>query len=453
MNSTNKLEAMPMPKLVANMSLPLMVSLLVQSLYNIVDSIFVARLSESALTATSLAFPAQMLMIAVGVGTGVGVNAVLSKNLGAKNQEMVAGCATTGLLLSLLSSLVFVLFGLFGTKAFVGMFTQDPTIAKYSAQYLSICLIFCTGSLMSTMFQRFLQAAGDAFYSMMSLIAGALTNLILDPIFIFGLFGCPALGVSGAAIATVIGQWVSAAVAIWLNATKNPAVSLQWKDYRMDLKVVAQIYKVGLPTIVTQSIGSVMVAAINAILMPFSSTAVAFFGVYYKLQNFLFMPMNGLGQAAIPIVGYAFGAKNKERIREAIRTVVPIAIVIALIATVLFETFPTVLLGFFSPSAEMLSIGIPALRIIAITFVFASVTVVLGYCMSGLGNGMVHMVGTALRQLIVLVPLVYVFTAYFGVEKAWYAVWVSELAAVIYAVFAAGNTLKKRGIIGEKGNE
>jgi putative MATE family efflux protein len=448
MSSTNKLEMMPMPKLVANMSLPLMVSLLVQSLYNIVDSVFVARLSEAALTATSLAFPAQMLMIAVGVGSGVGVNAVLSKNLGAQNYEKVSETATTGLILSLISSLVFVLFGIFGTDAFVGMFTDDPTIARYSAQYLSICLIFCTGSLVSTMFQRFLQASGDAFCSMVSLIAGALTNLVLDPIFIFGLLGCPAFGVSGAAIATVIGQWVSAVVAIWLNTVKNPAVQLKWKGYHLDLYTVIQIYEVGLPTIVTQSIGSLMIAAVNAILMPFSATAVAFFGVYYKLQNFLFMPMNGLGQAAIPIVGYAYGAKNKARIQEAIRTILPIAIVIALIATLLFEAFPSVLLGFFSPSAEMLAIGVPALRIIAVTFVFASVTVVLGYCMSGLGNGMVHMVGTAIRQLVVLVPLVYLFAAKFGVEKVWYAIWISESVAVVYAVLASIHTMKKRGIWG-----
>lgn len=394
----NKMGVMPMPKLVITMSLPLMLSLLIQSLYNIVDSIFVAKLSESALTATSLVFPIQLLMIAVGVGTGVGVNAALSKNIGAKNTAMVENIAMTGVLLSLFSTVVFMVLGFTCTGIFVHAFTKDETIAEYSIQYLSICMIFCVGSLVSTMFQRFLQSVGDTFYSMVSLIAGAVTNIILDPIMIFGWFGVPAMGVRGAAIATVIGQCVSAAVAIWLNAVKNPTVKIKWKGYKLNKAVVAQIYKVGLPTIITQSIGSIMVAAINAILMPFSSTAVAFFGVYYKLQNFLFMPMNGLGQAAIPIVGYCYGSKNYNRIKEAIRTILPIAIGIALAATVIFMVFPSALLGLFSPSKEMLSIGVPALRIISITFALASVTMILGYSMSGLGTGMVNMLGTALRS-------------------------------------------------------
>jgi Na+-driven multidrug efflux pump len=245
----------------------------------------------------------------------------------------------------------------------------------------------------------------------------------------------------------VIGQWVSAAVATWLNTVKNPAVKIRWKHYQMKSAVVAQIYQVGLPTIVTQSIGSVMVAAVNAILMPFSSTAVAFFGVYYKLQNFLFMPMNGLGQAAIPIVGFSYGSGNYKRIREAIRTILPIAIVIALAATAVFMAIPSVLLGFFSPSADMMAIGVPALRIISVTFVFAAVTIILGYSMSGLGNGVVNMMGTALRQLIILVPLVYLFASAFGIEKVWYAMWISEVAAALYAVLASRKILHKKGIL------
>jgi putative MATE family efflux protein len=445
MNQTNKLESMAMPKLVMQLALPLMISLLVQSLYNIVDSIFVARLGEDALTATSLAFPAQLLMIAVGVGTGVGVNAALSRSLGAKDTAMVENVATTGLLLSLISTVVFMILGATCTGAFVRAFTQDAQIAAYSEQYLSVCMIFCVGSLTATMFQRFLQAVGDAFYSMLSLVAGALTNLVLDPIVIFGLLGCPALGVRGAAIATVIGQCVSAVVAIGLNAAKNPAVNLRWKGYRMKASVVAQIYKVGLPTIVTQSVGSIMVAAINAILAPFSSTAVAFFGAYYKLQNFLFMPMNGLGQALIPIVGYSYGAKNHARIKEAIHTALPIGIGIALIATAAFLAFPRALLSLFSPSAEMLAFGVPAMRIISVTFAFASVTMILGYAMSGLGNGVVNMLGTALRQLILFVPLAYWFANQFGVDSVWYAMWISETAAMGYAIIASKTTLRKIG--------
>jgi putative MATE family efflux protein len=444
MKKENKMAVMPMPKLVVTMSIPLMLSLLIQSLYNIVDSIFVARLSEDALTATSLAFPMQMLMIAVGVGTGVGVNALLSKNIGAGNKKEVEKTATTGVVLSLISTLVFVVIGLFFTKPFIYAFTDDESIAEYGISYLSICMTFCLGSLVSTMFQRFLQSAGDTFYSMLSLIAGALTNLILDPILIFGFAFIPKMGVRGAAIATVIGQWVSAIVAILLNYAKNPSVKVNFSGFHMDIKTVAKIYKVGFPTIITQSIGSIMVASVNVILMPFSSTAVAFFGVYYKLQNFLFMPMNGLGQAAIPIVGFSYGAKNSARIKSAIRTVVPMAVGIALFATLLFLAIPQILLGFFSPSDAMLKIGIPALRIISLTFIPASLTMVLGYCMSGLGNGMVNMIGTGLRQLIVFVPLLYVFAKYFGVEHCWYAIWISEIVAVIYSITASIKILSSK---------
>lgn len=446
MSDTNKMESMKMLNLVLNLSLPLMISLLVQSLYNIVDSIFVARLSEDALTATSLAYPVQIIMIAVGVGTGVGVNALLSKSVGAHDTEMIEKTAATGVVLSLLSTVVFVILGLTCTGLFVQTFTKDTVIAGYCRQYLSVCMIFSVGSFVSTMFQRFLQSVGDAFYSMVSLIIGAVTNIILDPILIFGVSFVPALGVRGAAIATVVGQCASALAAIWLNAKKNPAVKVKWRGYRFDGAVVLKIYKVGLPTIVTQAVGSLMVAAVNAILMPFSSAAVAFFGVYYKLQNFLFMPMNGLGQAAIPIVGYSYGAKNYSRIKEAVRTILPIAVGIAAAAAFVFLAFPSALLGLFSPGAEMLQIGIPALRIISVTFIFASVTMVLGYAMSGLGNGIVNMLGTAVRQLILFVPLAYLFARFFGVGTVWYAMWISECAAFVYAIAASRRVLRKRGI-------
>jgi putative MATE family efflux protein len=445
MEKGNKMADMPMKKLVMTMSLPLMLSLLVQSLYNIVDSIFVAKLSEEALTATSLVFPMQLLMIAVGVGTGVGVNAVLSKNLGAGDKKMIINVAATGVVLSLISTLVFVLIGICFTDSFVRSFTDNEQIAKYGIEYLSICMIFSLGSLVSTMFQRFLQATGDTFFSMLSLVAGAVTNIILDPILIFGLFGFPALEVKGAAIATVIGQWVSAVAAIWLNAAKNKAVPIRFKEFHLNGRVVAQIYQVGFPTIVTQAVGSIMVAAINAILMPFSSTAVAFFGVYYKLQNFLFMPMNGLGQAAIPIVGFSYGARNEKRIKEAILTTLPIGIGIALIATVIFMVFPSQLLGLFSASSEMLALGVPALRIICVTFALSSVTMILGYAMSGMGNGVINMLGTALRQLIIFVPCAYLFSKYLGIDKVWYSMWISETVAVIYAISASLRELRKKG--------
>lgn len=443
----NKMGTMAMPKLIINMSLPLMISLLVQSLYNIVDSIFVARLGEEALTATSLAFPIQLLMIAVAVGTSVGINALLSKSIGAKDYEITENIAATGVILAGAGMIVFMLAGFCCTSWFVSLFTDDRVIGKLCEEYLYICMIFCAGTFIGTIYQRFLQSVGDTFDSMMTLIAGAVTNLILDPILIFGLAGIPALGIRGAAVATVIGQWVAAIMAVILNKWRNPLVNVRLHGYRPQKQILKQIYKVGLPTIVTQAIGSVMVTAVNAILMPYSSTAVAFFGVYYKLQNFLFMPMNGLGQAAIPIVGYNYGARKKERVIGLFKTILPMAAGIALAATCIFLVIPGPLLRIFSASEEMLELGVPALRIISLTFAFASVTMVLGYSVSGIGNGVVNMMGTAIRQLILLVPVLYLFVKCAGIHYAWYAFWIAEAAAVVYAACAARKELLKKGLL------
>lgn len=447
MEKTNKMANTPMTKLVLGMSLPLMVSLLVQSLYNIVDSIFVAKLSENALAATSLSFPVQMLMIALAVGTSVGINALLSRLLGQKRMEDVGYAATTGFVLALLSSAVFVLAGLLFVHPIAWALAKGGENAGMCEAYLRICMIFCTGTFVETMAQRFLQASGKTVLSMVSLIVGAVTNIVLDPIMIFGLLGFPALGVTGAAIATVIGQWLGAATALLLNHYKNPEVQMLWKGFKLQAKTVGTIYKVGLPTILTQAMTSVMNFAMNAVLLNYSTAAVAFFGVYYKLQNFLFMPMNGLGQAAIPIVGYSYGAGNHDRIKEAIRTILPIACGIAVFATVLFLAIPRQLLGLFSPSPEMLALGVPALRIIAPTFIFASVTMILGYAMSGLGNGVVNMLGTAIRQLILFVPLAWLFARTWGVGAAWWSLWISEIAAAVYAALASRRVMMRCGIL------
>lgn len=447
MSTQNKLGTMNMTKLVIDMSLPLMFSLLIQSLYNIVDSIFVARLGENALTATSLAFPIQLLMIAVSVGTSVGINSLLSKTVGAKEYEKTGMVATTGVILALIGMLVFMVAGLVFARNFVMMFTDDILIYDDCYHYLFICMIFCGGTFLGTMYQRFLQSVGFSFESMLSLCAGAICNLVLDPIMIFGYFGLPAMGVSGAAIATIIGQWVCAFVAIWLNNKKNKYVKLQIRNYHFDPNIVIAIYKVGLPTIVTQALGSLMVSSINGILISYSSTAVAFFGIYFKLQNFLFMPMNGLGQAEIPIIGYNFGAKKYDRIKDTFKCSIPIAVVIALISTVVFMLCPTFLLSLFNANENMMNIGIPALRIISVTFVFAAVTIVLGYGMSGVGNGMVNMISTFIRQLLIPVIFVYFIAKYFGVNYVWYAFWVSEVLGFIYAIYASRKTLKKINII------
>lgn len=434
-SNQNKMAVMPMGKLVLNMSLPIMISLLIQSLYNIVDSIFVARLSEKALTATSLAYPVQMLMIAVGVGTAVGVNALLSQTLGAKKYEEASHVAMMGLILSVISSAVFTLAGLFLAGKLSYTFTTDAETAALCSSYLWICMVFCLGNMVCMVFQRLLQASGNAFWSMIILVSGAITNIVLDPIMIFGLLGFPALGIKGAAIATVAGQWVSMVVGLFLNIKKNTDVRLTLKNFQWKKERVAAIYRVGLPTIIMQVLNSMMVTAFNAILIPVSSTAVAFFGIYYKLQNFLFMPMNGLGQAAIPIVGYNYGAKNRDRIIQSVKVLYPVAVIIALIGTIIFQVFGNALLQLFSASENMIAIGIPALRIISITFVFAAFTMITGYIGSGMRDGITNMIGSVLRQFIPLIPCAYLILQMTDIRDVWYAFWISEAAAFVYALF------------------
>ncbi len=430
----NKMAVMPMGRLIADMSLPLMVSLLVQSLYNIVDGIFVARLSEQALTATSLAYPIQLLMIAASVGTGVGVNSLISRQLGAGNHEEACRAATTGMVVSVALAAVFTVLGITCADFLAHAFSSDAETAELCSRYLGICMTFCLGIFVETLSQRLLQATGNTLLSMVSLVVGAGTNIVLDPILIFGMFGFPELGIRGAAIATVLGQWLGAAVALLLNKFRNPEIHFAVRGWRLKGAEVWKIYQVGIPTIVMQTMGSIMLASMNAILMPFSSTAVAFFGVYYKLQNFLFMPMNGLGQAAIPIIGYNYGMKDGERIHSALRILLPTAACIGLIGTAVFMLFPSQLLSLFSASAQMLQIGVPALRIFSVTFVCAALTIVIGYSLSGLGNGVVNMVGNGLRQVILFVPLAWIFARIGGISMAWYAIWVSEILAVLFCL-------------------
>ena len=437
----NKMGVMPVPKLVITMALPLMLSLLVQSLYNIVDGIFVGRIGEEAFTATSLAYPIQLLMVAVSVGTGVGVNAVAARMVGAKQYEDASKTATTGLVLSLISTVAFILFGIFLVPFYIRTCSGSENTLVMCESYLRICTVFCLGIFLETLGQRLLQAVGNTTLSMVSLIAGALTNIILDPILIFT-FG---MGIEGAAIATVIGQWVGAAVALGLNAATNHEIKFVFKNFRLSKGIVWPIYKVGLPTILTQAMGATMLFSMNAILgtmLPGTSSdgvsaatpAIAFFGAYYKLQNFLYMPVMGLGQAAIPIVGFNYGAKKVERIQQVLRTAVPVAAGFALAGTILFEAIPRQLLSIFSSSETALAIGVPGLRLIAVTFVLGAVTTVLGYTCSGLGNGLANMVGTALRQFFPLIPLAYLFGSLGGVGAIWYAMWVSETLAVLFSI-------------------
>lgn len=432
MQSSNKMESMPIPKLLISMAIPLMFSLLVQSLYNIVDSMYVARLSEKALSATSLAYPVQILMIALGVGTAVGENALLSRLLGQKKQEEAGKCAVTGLILAVISSVLFILFGVIFSDKLAAAMTGDSEIAGMCAEYLWIVTVFSTGCLVEMMAQRFLQATGKTWLSMVSLVVGAVLNIILDPIMIFGLLGCPAMGIRGAAIATVIGQWTGAVTALLLNRHLNPEVRLIFKGFRMEKEMVAGIYKVGFPTIIMQAMGSVMTFGINAILS--GGTEIAFFGAYFKLQNFLFMPMNGLGQACLPIIGYNYGAGQKDRISETIKTSLKWGIIVGLAGTILFMAIPGPLLGLFKAGEEMLAIGVPAIRIICVTYAFTAVTTVLGLCASGLGNGVINMLGTGIRQVFLLLPCFYLMRRLWGLPIGWCAMWIAEIAAALIVI-------------------
>ena len=408
MNPKNKLAEMPVRPLLYTMAVPLMLSLLIQSLYNIVDSIFVARLSETALTAASLVYAIQFLMIAIGVGTAVGLNALLSRKLGQKKPEEACRAATTGLFLMLGTSLVFTLVGLLFSNRIAAALTNDPELQQLCREYLSVNLVFCWGIFLQTYGQRLLQAVGDTVLSMVSLIIGA-------------------------------------AAALWFNRVKNPVIHVRLKGYRFLWQDVTDIYRVGLPTIVMQAIGSVMTFAVNGILLGVSSTAVAFFGIYYKLQNFLMMPVNGLGQAAIPVVGFNYGSGQSDRVKQAWKVLLPTGVVFALCGTAVFLLFPAQLLGLFSASDEMLAFGVPALRIISVTFLFAVTTILCGYFASGLGNGVVNMIGAALRQLVVLVPCLWLLIRTMGIDRAWFAFWVSEVIACAYSLWATKKELRNKG--------
>ena len=442
MNSRNKLAEMPIRPLLYTMAVPLMLSLLVQSLYNIVDSIFVARLSETALTAASLVYSIQFLMISVGVGTAVGLNALLSRKIGEHKTEEACQAATTGLFLMLLTSLIFSAAGIFLSDTIAAKMAADSELQTLCKQYLSINLVYCWGIFLQTYGQRLLQAVGDTVLSMISLIIGAVLNILLDPIMIFGLPGCPAMGIRGAAIATVIGQMAGAIAALLFNRFRNPVIHVRLKNYHFRWQDVADIYRVGLPTIVMQAIGSIMTFAVNSILLPVSATAVAFFGVYYKLQNFLMMPINGLGQAAIPIVGYNYGDKKYHRVQQTWKVLLPTGAIIALCGTVIFWCFPGQLPQLFSASREMLTLGIPALRIISVSFVMAAITILCGYFASGLGNGIINMISAAIRQLVLLVPCLLIFIKVSGISHGWYAFWIAEIAAFIYSYRTSHKLLK-----------
>lgn len=427
----NKMGTMPVPKLLVSMSLPMIISMLVQALYNIVDSIFVAQINEEALTAVSLVFPVQNLMIAIAAGTGVGINALLSRNLGEKRSEEANLAARNGIFLGIMSCIVMALIGLFGSHAFMASQTGNETIVNYGTQYMAIITVISVGIFMQVTLERLLQATGKTIYTMITQGTGAIINIIMDPILIFGLFGFPRLEVAGAAIATVFGQIVAVILSLYFNITKNKEINLNMKGFRPDKRVIGIIYQVGVPSIIMQSIGSVMVFGMNKILLLFSSTAAAVFGVYFKLQSFIFMPVFGLNNGLIPIVAYNYGAKNKHRILSSIKLSIGVAISIMLLGLAIFQTCPTQLLKLFGASEHMLEIGVPALRIISLSFVFAGYCIILSSVFQALGNAVYSLIVSVARQLFVILPVAYIFSRVFGLHMIWWAIPIAEIVSVL----------------------
>lgn len=449
----NKMGVMQIDKLLLSMSLPMMISMLVQALYNIVDSIFVAKISEYALRAVSLAFPIQTLMIAVSVGTAVGMNAFLSRTLGEGEFKKANTIAVNGIFIELVSYVVFALIGIFASRPFFASQTSIPEVRAYGETYLKICCVAGIGIFMQTTFERLLQSTGKTFYAMITQGAGAVINLILDPILIFGLFGMPKLGVAGAAIATVAGQIVAAFLALFFNLKINHEITISFKGFRPNLGLIGRIYQVGIPSIVMQAIGSVMTYGMNLILESFGA-AQTVFGIYFKLQSFIFMPVFGLNNGMVPIIAYNYGAGNRERVVRTMKSSIRYAVGIMLVGLVVMELIPGTLIGFFQATDELLAIGVPALRIICLSFCFAGYCIVVGSVFQALGNGIYSMLVSIARQLCVLLPVAYLFSLSGNVNLVWWAFPIAELASVAMSTFFL-NRINKKIIchIGQKTEE
>ena len=434
MSQENKMGVMPINKLLISMSLPMIISMLVQALYNIVDSVFVSMINQAALTAVSMAFPIQNLLIAVSAGTCVGVNALLSRSLGEKNSKAANLAAANGLFLAFLSFLAFAVFGLFGSRLFFESQTNNPVIIEYGVQYLQIVCIFCFGLFGEMMFERILQSTGQTFYCMITQGTGAIINIILDPILIFGLFGVPKMGIQGAAAATVFGQIVAMFLALILNHTKNKEVRINFRSFTPNWRTISIIYQVGVPSIIMQSIGSVMTYSMNRILIEFSSTATAVFGVYFKLQSFFFMPLFGLNNGITPIIAYNYGARNRKRMVKTIRLSLITAFCLTFIGFLCFEGIPQILLGMINASEDMLTIGIPALRIIGIHYLLAWFCIVSGTVFQALGKAVFSMIVSIMRQLVVLIPAAYILSKLGGLHVVWWSFPIAEIVSLVVSL-------------------
>ena len=442
----NKMGTMPENQLLLSMAVPMMISMLVQALYNIVDSIFVSRICEDALTAVSMAFPWQNIVIAIAVGFGVGINALLSRALGQKNAERVNQVAINGLLLAGLSYLLVLVAGLLGIRAYMRTQTDIESIVNYGITYLNICILCSFGVFVEITFERFLQATGRTIYSMVTQLAGAITNIILDPILIFGLLGFPKMGIAGAAWATVIGQCVGAVVAVTLNHFKNPEVHLRLRHIRPNGRLMGEITAISIPSIIMSCISSLTCFVMNMILIAYSSTAVAVFGVYFKLQSFVFMPVFGLNNGMVPIIAYNYGAQKPERIHKTIRLGMAYAVAIMAVGLLVFQLIPKQLLLMFDASDAMLGIGAPALRIMSLAFVFAGVGIASSSACQAFGYSVYSMLISIARQIVVLIPAAYLLSLTGVLRSIWFAFPIAEIVSLFLSLFFLRTTLKKTGM-------
>ncbi len=429
MQKTNIMQSETIPRLLFKMSFPMMLSMLIQALYNVVDSIFVAMVSETALTAVSLAFPLQNLLISAAVGTGVGINSLLSRRLGEGKHEEANHVASTSLFLAFAMWVLFVLIGVFLTKPFLALFTKDTELLKLSTSYSRICLIVSFGCIFSVTIEKLIQATGNSVQPMTMQLTGAITNIILDPVFIFVF----KLGVNGAAIATVIGQIASMLLAI-VFFKKNEYISIKFKDIKPNARIIKDIFQVGLPSIIMNSIGTVMVSLINKILILFSATAVSVFGVYFKLQSFVFMPVFGLNNGVIPILGFNYGARNKKRMLDTMKLGLVVALLIMITGTICFQLFAKELLSLFSATEEMYRIGIPALRTISLCFIPASISIILIASFQATGFGLASMMVSIIRQLVVLCPCALLLSRLIGINGVWYSFAIAEIFGLLFSI-------------------
>ena len=431
MQEENKMGTMPVNRLLVTMSLPMMISMVVQALYNVVDSIFVSWLSEDALAAVTLAFPVQSLMIAFGAGLGVGVNALLSRSLGEKNQENVRDSVTHGMMIYAAVYLIFLLIGIFLPRPFMASQTGAPAILSDGAAYLSIVCGCSFGLFGQFLFERLLQATGRTIFSMITQSVGAVINIILDPILIFGLLGAPKMGVAGAAAATVIGQTAAALLAFFFNLKFNSDISLSLKGIKVRWSVFRSILSVGIPSVLMQAIGSLMNLGMNAILISFSSTAVAVFGVYFKLQSFVFMPVIGM----VPIAAYNYGAKRRDRLLKTVKLSIVYAVCIMVIGLIIAQLIPEKLLGIFNASDDMMQMGVFALRIISIHFPIAGISIILSSVFQALGKGLYSLSISFARQIVVLLPLAFLFSRIGGLNMVWWSYPLAELLSLTLCIF------------------